>query len=244
MDWDQDDEECVVPKICKSKDHPALDVHPGGSASAAVEAPLCWKTPQERTNHAETCKDRRCCWCMAERYIQKHKDAFPVVGEDHIKSVQYGMLSSKQKVLANGTWLKVGHRGEAVVVGCVVCHSVKDMRIMTNPFASFNIPATRFQVRTGRPHVLMKRASTDVRSLRAGVHLAAGIEGVGKYKKCNQVAWCLYATLRRSAANFLLDTAQTIWLARDVRKQRLLIRFRAVGFKGGEIVSRVGVLGQ
>ena len=162
MDWDQDDEECVVPKICKSKDHPALDVHLGGSASAAVEAPLCWKTPQEKTNHAETCKDRRCCWCMAERYIQKHKDAFPVVGEDHIKSVQYGMLSSKQKVLANGTWLKVGHRGEAVVVGCVVCHSVKDMRIMTNPFASFNIPATRLQERTGRPHVLMKHASTDV----------------------------------------------------------------------------------
>ena len=80
--------------------------------------------------------------------------------------------------------------------------------------------------------------------LRAGAHLAAGIEGVGKYKKCNKIAWCLYETLRRSDANFLLDTAQTIWLARDARKQRLLIRFRAVGFKGGEIVSRVGVLGQ
>jgi len=81
-------------------------------------------------------------------------------------------------------------------------------------------------------------------SLRGGVHLAAGIEGVGKVgktnKKCSKIAWRLY----RSDANFLLDTAQTIWLARDARKQRLLIRFRAVGFKGGEIVSRVGVLGQ
>jgi hypothetical protein len=81
-------------------------------------------------------------------------------------------------------------------------------------------------------------------SLRNGVHLAAGIEGIGKYRKCNKIAWCLYETLRRADADFLLHTAQTIWLARDARKQRLLIRFRAVGFKGGEIVSRVGVLGQ
>jgi hypothetical protein len=81
-------------------------------------------------------------------------------------------------------------------------------------------------------------------SLRNGSHMASGIEGVGSYSKCCKVAWCLYETLREADADFLVKTAQTIWLARDARKQRHLTRFRAVGFKGGEIVSRVGILGQ
>jgi len=162
MDWDQHDDECVVP-IKHTVKHHHVDVKVGQSASvAAGEAQLSWKTPQERTAHAKTCNDRRCSWCMAERYLNKHKEVFPIVSEDHTKSVQFGMLNSKQKVLANGAWLKVGHRGGAVVLGCVVCHSLKDIRIMTNPFASFTIPALRLKERSGRPHVLMKHALTDV----------------------------------------------------------------------------------
>ena len=75
-------------------------------------------------------------------------------------------------------------------------------------------------------------------------HARGGIEGVGGANRVKKGAWCLYEVLREADAAFLLHTAQTIWLARDARKQRLLIRFRAVGFKNGELVSRVGVLGQ
>ena len=47
--------------------------------------------------------------------------------------------------------------------------------------------------------------------------------------------------MREAVANFLLKKASTV--ARDGRRQRLLIRFRTVGFVNGELVSRVGVLG-
>ena len=80
-------------------------------------------------------------------------------------------------------------------------------------------------------------------NLSAGHHARAGIDGVGNETRVQKLAWCLYETLREADADFLLHTAHTIWLARDGRRQRLLIRFRAVGFKGGQLVSRVGVLG-
>ena len=53
----------------------------------------------------------------------------------------------------------------------------------------------------------------------------------------------LGACTREADVNFLLQEASTVWLARDGRRQRLRIRFRAVDFVAGEIVSRVGVLG-
>lgn len=81
-------------------------------------------------------------------------------------------------------------------------------------------------------------------NLRDGGHTHNGIVGVGSHSRVAKISWCIYETLRKSDAEFLLNTAQTIWLARDARKQRLLLRFRAVGFKNGELVSRVGVLGQ
>ena len=71
-----------------------------------------------------------------------------------------------------------------------------------------------------------------------------GNELIGSRMRFNKIAWFPYEALREADAKFLLQTAQTMWLARDARRQRLLIRFRAVGFKNGEIVSRVGVLGQ
>ena len=81
-------------------------------------------------------------------------------------------------------------------------------------------------------------------NLRKGGHARSGIAGVGGDRRIKKIAWCLYESLRETDAEFLLNTAQTVWLARDARKQRLLVRFRAVGFKNGELVSRVGVLGQ
>jgi len=77
-----------------------------------------------------------------------------------------------------------------------------------------------------------------------GGHARAGLDGVGKQRQMQKLLWCVYESLRKSDADFLVNTAQTIWLARDARRQRLLIRFRAVGFQKGEIVSRIGVLGQ
>ena len=80
-------------------------------------------------------------------------------------------------------------------------------------------------------------------ALSKGQHATGGIEGIGCKGRVIKLAWCLYETLREADAKFLLKDASTIWLARDGRRQRLLIRFRAVGFVKGEIVSRVGVLG-
>ena len=50
--------------------------------------------------------------------------------------------------------------------------------------------------------------------------------------------------LREVEATLLTRSASCIWLARDARKHRLLIRFRAVGFQDGAVVTRHGVLGQ
>ena len=80
-------------------------------------------------------------------------------------------------------------------------------------------------------------------NLSKGQHARGGMEGIGCRGRILKLAWCLYETLREADANFLLKKASTVWLARDGRKQRLLIRFRAVGFVSGELVSRVGVLG-
>ena len=41
-------------------------------------------------------------------------------------------------------------------------------------------------------------------SLRNGSHMASGIEGVGSYRKCCKIAWCLYETLREADADFLV----------------------------------------
>jgi len=71
-----------------------------------------------------------------------------------------------------------------------------------------------------------------------------GTDLIGSSMRVNKIAWSLYEALREADAIFLLQRAQTVWLARDARRQGLLIRFRAVGFKNGEVVSRVGVLGQ
>lgn len=76
-----------------------------------------------------------------------------------------------------------------------------------------------------------------------GQHAHSGIDGVGSERTIHKLSWCVYEALREADAKFLVHKAHTVWLARDARRQRLLVRFRAVGFHGGELVSRVGVLG-
>jgi hypothetical protein len=77
-------------------------------------------------------------------------------------SAQYSKLNDKQKTLASSMWLNHGYRGDEVVLGCVVCHSLQDNRAMTNPFASYRYPASRLLEPSGRPHVLMRHAKTEV----------------------------------------------------------------------------------
>jgi hypothetical protein len=77
----------------------------------------------------------------------------------------------------------------------------------------------------------------------AGRRCRRGIDKVGSEKRVTKLSWCVYEALREADAAFL-DASDVVWLARDARQSRLLIRFKAARFCKGEIVVRQGVLGQ
>jgi hypothetical protein len=79
--------------------------------------------------------------------------------------------------------------------------------------------------------------------IAAGQRCRRGIAAIGSEKRVVKLSGCLYEALRETDARFLLQS-QVIWLARDARQGRLLIRFKAAHFVKGEIVIRQGVLGQ
>lgn len=81
-------------------------------------------------------------------------------------------------------------------------------------------------------------------ALREGRRPRKGIDDVGSDKRIGKLSWCIHEALREADAKFLTRSASCIWLARDARKHRLLVRFRAVGFQNGAVVTRHGVLGQ
>ena len=309
MQWDDDDPVYKTPAKKTGK----------LTFKTPAAAELTFKTPADDEQHKRACERNKCAWCKSIRFLDKHRAAFQLVDDSKKATVQAQSLAQKDKFLLGMSWLGKAHRGKEVMLGCVACHALKEKRL-TNPFASFAIPATRLFASAGKPHNLLRHAETAVHAcavskflnddaagapwpklkiimeslglrvawqlsrcgwgslwaraggggwvttpetgsvavwgappidhfraawdkLSAGHHIRAGIDGVGNATRVQKLAWCLYETLREADAHFLLHTAHTIWLARDGRRQRLLIRFRAVGFKGGQLVSRVGVLG-
>ena len=79
--------------------------------------------------------------------------------------------------------------------------------------------------------------------LAAGRRCRRGIATIGSERRVVKLAGCLYEALREADAHFLLHS-DVIWLARDARQSRLLIRFKCAAFQKGEIVVKHGVLGQ
>lgn len=71
----------------------------------------------------------------------------------------------------------------------------------------------------------------------------AAMKHVGSKTKIARLQWCLYEALRKRYLEFL-KKAQVVWLARDERHGRLLIRFKASMFANGRITACDGVLGQ
>jgi len=161
MQWNDDDDEvvCVVAKKetegCKKEKELC-------SVADTEVHPLHLLTPKEKASHKTECKNKRCLCCKAANYLNKHQAGFQIVTEEQMGSAQYSKLNDKQKTLANSMWLNHGYRGDEVVLGCCVCHSLQDNRMMTNPFASYRYPASRLLEPSGRPHVLMRHAKTEV----------------------------------------------------------------------------------
>lgn len=79
----------------------------------------------------------------------------------------------------------------------------------------------------GVPPVAQFKMAWD--GLASGSH--GSIDGVGDRRRVHKLGVCIYEAMRSADARFMLKVAQTIWLARDARRQRLLIRFRAVGLR-------------
>lgn len=70
-----------------------------------------------------------------------------------------------------------------------------------------------------------------------------GMKDIGGRRKVGKYQWCVYEALRESQCAFLL-TAHVVWLARDERAGRLLVRYRAARLANGLLEVRHGVIGQ
>ena len=64
---------------------------------------------------------------------------------------------------------------------------------------------------------------------------------IDRRKMC-KIENCLNEALREKDLKFLLG-AECIWVARDERKGRLLVRYRAVKLEKGKLAFKAGVLG-
>lgn len=80
-------------------------------------------------------------------------------------------------------------------------------------------------------------------NLEAGQRCRRGIAAIGSEKRVFKMSGCLYEALRESDSRFL-QQADVIWLARDARQGRLLVRFKAAHFAKGAIHVKHGILGQ
>ena len=72
---------------------------------------------------------------------------------------------------------------------------------------------------------------------------SAGTPSVGGKEKTQKLQFCVGEAIREKDFSFL-NKAHVVWLGRDQRHGRLLVRFRAVGLRNGEIDVMTGVLGQ
>ena len=106
-------------------------------------------------------REKKCAWCKSIRFLDKHRAAFQLVDDSKKATVQAQSLAQKDKFLLGMSWLGKAHRGKEVMLGCVACHALKEKRL-TNPFASFAIPATRLFASAGKPHNLLRHAETAV----------------------------------------------------------------------------------
>ena len=95
------------------------------------------------------------------RFLDKHRTSFQLVDDSKKATVQAQSLAQKDKFLLGMSWLGKAHRGTEVMLGCVACHALQEKRL-TNPFASFAIPATRLFASAGKPHNLLRHAETAV----------------------------------------------------------------------------------
>ena len=172
MRWDDDDDddgcdgECG--RHCESLPPPAKcagdTVKACFVARAAMgNAQLHFKTSVEDAKHRQACTHEACDWCKTLRFLEKRDTAFQVVADGLMGSSQYRDLSEKHKVLAKTPWLGKGHRGNGdIVLGCIPCRALQDPRLCTNPFASYQVLASRLFEATGKPHVLLRHTATTL----------------------------------------------------------------------------------
>jgi hypothetical protein len=83
------------------------------------------------------------------------------------------------------------------------------------------------------------RAAWDARSGRGRTDDG----GAGAADKLVKLQWCIYEAIRSADEAFLKD-AIVLWLGRDERHGRLLVRFRAGRMCLGKLELRCGILGQ
>jgi len=78
---------------------------------------------------------------------------------------------------------------------------------------------------------------------RDGLRMRKGVDIVGQREKVTKLQWCIGEALREQDWAFI-KKSELIWLGRDERHGRLLIRYRAVRWHRGQLQLRTGVLGQ
>ena len=73
----------------------------------------------------------------------------------------------KLEVLAKLPWLALKHENGkgGAWVGCVACHAYaqeRPQKVQANPYADFSIGAAKLLLETGKPHVLLRHAKTQL----------------------------------------------------------------------------------
>ena len=73
----------------------------------------------------------------------------------------------KLEVLAKLPWLALKHENGkgGAWVGCVACHAYAQEgppKVQANPYADFSIGAAKLLLETGKPHVLLRHAKTQL----------------------------------------------------------------------------------
>ena len=168
MQWSDDDDGKMAVISGDQKQHMAVKtmatvLHDGGVLPTMMGDPaahLHFKTAAEDAKHMKACKDMECQWCRTTQFLGKFQTAFQVVEDGLMESPQYRCLNERDKALAGTMWLGKGHRGDDVVLGCIVCRALQDPRMMTNALAGYVVPASRLFEATGKPHVFLRHSKT------------------------------------------------------------------------------------
>lgn len=174
-----DDEEDTQLVVAQAEEEPTAQGASQDNRATRVAAvqPLCFKTDHEDKYHTQKCCSSTCVWCKSVDFLKKHDHCFNVVDSDFLNSDQYKGLKEKDKVLASTSWLAKAHRSCGnIVFGCLPCRalSIQNKRRCNNILAEFCFPAEKLFTASGKPHVLLRHAKTELHQKAVAAYLGEG----------------------------------------------------------------------